>query len=157
MALIKWRYWKPFTLHRTMSPTFRFLAFTGTTVQSCPDSIFPNMELPPAGTEPSRRVSASQYMAWPSPCGDDGTELFSRRIVLTCGRRRHRYSAELRGPVGAAVRWAWFGQLRGKLAGRSWPWYDVLGFLPRENVACPGGLKSIWIQQKGKHHETHRR
>ena len=43
--------------------------------------------------------------------------------------------------------------LRGELAGRSWPWYDVLTV---ENVACPGGLKSFGFN-KGKHHETHRR
>ncbi len=40
--------------------------------------------------------------------------------------------------------------LRGKLAGESWPWYDVLSSLARENVVRPGGLKIIWVQQKAK-------
>ena len=37
--------------------------------------------------------------------------------------------------------------LRGELAGRSWPWYDVLTV---ENVAFPGGLKSIGFNKKAK-------
>src|SRR5687768_3183353 len=40
--------------------------------------------------------------------------------------------------------------LRGKLAGRSWPWYDGLSFLAGENVACPGCLKSIGFNKKAK-------
>src|SRR5262249_27040417 len=40
------RYWRPFTLHRTMSPTARVAGSTGSTVHSWPDSTFPRIELP---------------------------------------------------------------------------------------------------------------
>src|SRR4051812_46412952 len=87
IALTRCRYWRPFTLHRTMSPTFRDAGAIGSTVQSCPDSILPFIDCPRGRNwTVSPRWSCAMYsVAQPiagSPRGEKRVETRPARAKL---------------------------------------------------------------------------